>query len=302
MGCSAGVAPGEGTGRWPGSWRGFPISERWKGSPHWEKLPVPWLWQGVRCLPGLVHVKIHCLAFNSLPDQFLEVLTTACSQNNTQHRFFQLRSAESCYLPISRWWPPRALVIPGSRKPECDPTGRFPRHLERTPDAPGQLSGLLTASFQRKLPLCGAPPAAPHCLSAGDATRGPQQPSACPQPSETGKIFLEARVLTWNERERLLALGAAVGLACLSPVGSRKKRGEQKRFISHALFRDLSSKHSGLFPPSPRTCSLISERGEGRGKRERNIDVREKPGSVASHTRCVWGAEQATQACDLTGN
>ena len=73
---------------------------------------------------------------------------TDCSQNNTRRRFFQLRSAESRYLPISRWLPPRSLVIPGSPKPECDPTGRFPRPWERAPGAPRQLSGLLTASFR----------------------------------------------------------------------------------------------------------------------------------------------------------
>lgn len=109
----------------------------------WKELPVPWLWQGPRCLPGLVHFKIHCLAFNSLPDLLLEALMTDCSQNNTQRRFFQRRSAESHYLPIRRWLPPRALVIPGSPEPECAPTGRFPRHLERTPDAACQLIGLL---------------------------------------------------------------------------------------------------------------------------------------------------------------
>lgn len=65
----------------------------------WKELPVLWSWQRARCLPCLVHFKIHCLAFNSLSDLLLEALMTDCSQNNTQLRFFQLRSAESCYLP-----------------------------------------------------------------------------------------------------------------------------------------------------------------------------------------------------------
>lgn len=106
-----------------------------------KELPVPWLWQGVRCLPGLVRFKIHCLAFNSFPDQLLEVLMTDCSQNNTRRRFFQLRSAESCYLPISCWLLQRTVVIPGSPKTECNPTGRFLRHLERTPMFLGSSQG-----------------------------------------------------------------------------------------------------------------------------------------------------------------
>lgn len=100
--------------------------------------------------PAWFMSKYIVLLFHSLPDWLLEVLMTADSQNNTQRYFFQLRSAESCYLPISHWRPPRALVIPGSPRPECDPTGRFPRHLERTSDVPCQLTGLLTASFQRE--------------------------------------------------------------------------------------------------------------------------------------------------------
>lgn len=163
-----------------------------------KELPVPWSWQGARCLPGLVHVEIHCLAFNSLLHQLLELLMTVCSQNNTRGCFFQLRSAESRYLPISTGGH-QALVIPGSPMPECDPTGRFPRHLERTPDLPCQLIGLLTASFQRAWPVLPLP-------AEQGCDLGQRQPSECPRPSETGKIFLEAGVLTWSERE--LAFGS----------------------------------------------------------------------------------------------
>ena len=48
---------------------------------------------------------------------------------------------------------------------------------------------------------------------------------------------------------------------------------------------------------------LFLERGEGREKeRERNIDVREKRQSIASHTHPNWGSKPATWACALTGN
>lgn len=189
-----------------------------------KERPVPWLWRGARCLPGLVHFKIHCLASHSLPDLLLEVLMTDCSQNNTRRRFFQLRSAESCYLPISHWLPPRTLVIPGSPKPECDPTGRFPRHLERAPDAPCQLIGLLTASFQGEpAPAAGRPPPLHRGWS-----RGRRQPSGCPGPRQ-GKIFLEAGELTWRERERL-------GLPS-SRCGQKERKGREKgSFICFAFF------------------------------------------------------------------
>lgn len=150
---------------------------------------------------------------------------TDCSQNKTRHRFFQLRSAESCYLPISRW-----LGIAGSPRPEWDPTGRFPRPWERA----RQLIGPLTASFQGK-------PAPPRGSLRGPGTAGPggdrgqRQPSECPGPSEPGKIFLEAGELTWSERELPLALEAAMGLACLSPAG-RRRRKDQERFIACAFF------------------------------------------------------------------
>lgn len=83
---------------WQGQERGggwavaeaFPVYK--DGKVHFirKELPVLWLWQRARCLPSLVHFKIHCLAFNSLPDPLLEVLMTDCSQNNTQSSFFQL--------------------------------------------------------------------------------------------------------------------------------------------------------------------------------------------------------------------
>lgn len=83
----------------------FPVSRRWKGSPHQERTPSSVVMAGSEVSPSLVHVRIHCLTFNSFPDQLLEVLMTVCSQNNTQHCFFQPRSAESRYLPTSHWRP-----------------------------------------------------------------------------------------------------------------------------------------------------------------------------------------------------
>ena len=152
---------------------------------------------------------------------------TDCSQNNPRRRFFQLRSAESCYLPISRWLSPRTLVIPGSPKPECDPTGRFPRHLERTPDAPCQLIGLLTASFQGEpAPAAGRPPPLHRGWS-----RGRRQPSGCPGPVGMGKIFLEAGELTWRERER--ARPAFLPLPCRQ---KERKGGGKGSFICFAFF------------------------------------------------------------------
>lgn len=187
----------------------------------WKELPVLWSWQRARCLPCLVHFKIHCLAFNSLSDPLLEVLMTDCSQNNTQHHFFQLRSAESCYLPIGRWLPLRALVIPGSPKPECDPTGRFPRHLERTLDVPCQLIGLLTASFQGEpAPLRGSL----RCSKIAEPGCGRRPKAALRMPwgpSGMGKIFLEAGELTWSERE-------SAGLAFLPLWAEEKERGRRK--------------------------------------------------------------------------
>lgn len=192
-----------------------------------KERPVPWLWRGARCLPGLVHFKIHCLASHSLPDLLLEVLMTDCSQNNTRRRFFQLRSAESCYLPISHWLPPRTLVIPGSPKPECDPTGRFPRHLERAPDAPCQLIGLLTASFQGEpAPAAGRPPPLHRGWS-----RGRRQPSGCPGP-RAGEDFPRS----WRadvERE-----GTAPRPAFLPLRAEGKERpGEGKLYLLCILLR-----------------------------------------------------------------
>lgn len=98
-----------------GSWRGFPHLQGTDGKAHLtgKERPVPWSWQGARCLPGLVPVEVHCLAFNSLLHQLLELLLTVYSQNNTRHCFFQPRSAEACYLPIGTGGH-QALVIPGS--------------------------------------------------------------------------------------------------------------------------------------------------------------------------------------------
>lgn len=222
LGCSAGVGREAGTGEAAGQLeRLSPFPGDGKVHLMRKERPVPWLWRGARCLPGLVHFKIHCLASHSLPDLLLEVLMTDCSQNNTRRRFFQLRSAESCYLPISRWLPPRTLVIPGSPKPECDPTGRFPRHLERTPDALCQLMGLLTASFQREpAPAAGRPPPLHRGWS-----RGRRQPSGCPGPAGMGKIFLEAGELTWRERER--ARPAFLPL----PAEGKERRGKGKLYL-----------------------------------------------------------------------
>lgn len=225
---SAGVGQGEGMGRWLGSGQAFPVSKSSLG----KELPVPWSWRGARCLPGLVHVKVHCLAFHSLPNRLSEVLMTTYSQNNTQRCFFQLRSAESCYLPISHWRPPRALVIPGSPRPECDPTGRFPRHLERTPDVPCQLTGLLTASFQRApAPLRGF-----LCLSKSaerGCNRRPRAALGMPRALRDGEDFPRS----WRaDVERESAFGSRscnwLGLP-FSFCGQKKKkeRGEGKVYL-----------------------------------------------------------------------
>ena len=61
--------------------------------------------------------------------------------------------------------------------------------------------------------------------------------------------------------------------------------------------RNLKKKKS-----SPEDESIDFREREREREKQRNIDVREKHGSVTSGTRPSWGMELATQVCDLTRN
>lgn len=236
------LAAGEGTGRWLGSWRGFPHFQevgRLTSSGKNSQFCGRGRERGVS--PAWFMSKYIVLLLIASPDQLLEVLMTACSQNNTQHRFFQLRSAEYCYLPISRWRPPRTLVMPGSPKPECDPTGRFPRHLERTLDIPCQLIRLLTTSFQGEPDplrgsLCCSKTVEPGC------DKRPRAALGMPLALRDGEDFPRS----WRadvERERigfwLLKLQSAwlAFLFLWAEEKKRKKKGEGKVYLVCILLR-----------------------------------------------------------------
>ena len=114
MGFSTGAGRGEGTGRWLDSWRGFPRfqgMERFTSSGKNSPFCGRGREQGVS--PAWFVSKYIVLLLIASPIPLLEVLMTGCSQNNTQHRFFQLRSAESRHLPLSRW-PLAAAESPGN--------------------------------------------------------------------------------------------------------------------------------------------------------------------------------------------
>ena len=77
------------------------------------------------------------------------------------------------------------------------------------------------------------------------------------------------------------------------PLGSQAWVGKQ----GLALYTKCSSVLPVCFYPHLRTCLLILERGEGRGReRKRNIDVRGTP--IACLSRAPWkGAEPMTFWC-----
>ena len=86
MGFSTGAGRGEGTGRWLDSWRGFPRfqgMERFTSSGKNSPFCGRGREQGVS--PAWSVSKYIVLLLIASPIPLLEVLTTDCSQNNTQH-------------------------------------------------------------------------------------------------------------------------------------------------------------------------------------------------------------------------